>query len=219
MGSHMSHPSHSTNLLSDTVTLIRFMDVEASSVLPGVGSTYRRPPSLRRVAIEGDCPGFIGTTRTLRLPAFLPAALRFLRLAVPPLRRVFAPACRPTRRHGASGAVVHAATRWAAIYRWRGQDLPSSRTGPLPSRSCSIRPRRVQPELALTLRPTRPRLRERPWLSQWTFEAQSHGFTTRCPRFKAPGCPDAMQDSLLTRAATLWWAGLKARRACIERFL
>lgn len=52
----------------------------------------RRPPSLRRVAVEGRCPGFIGTTQTLRLPAARPAALRCLRLAVPPLRRLFAPA-------------------------------------------------------------------------------------------------------------------------------
>jgi len=51
----------------------------------------RCPSSLQRVAIEGGCPAFIGTTRTLRLPDFLPAVLRFLRLAVPPLRRGFAP--------------------------------------------------------------------------------------------------------------------------------
>jgi hypothetical protein len=54
--------------------------------------------------VEGHCPAFAGTTRTLRLPVVLPAALRFLRLAVPPLRRAFAPRWRPTRRHRASGA-------------------------------------------------------------------------------------------------------------------
>jgi hypothetical protein len=70
-----------------------------------------------------------------------------------------------------------------------------------------LRPRTDRPELTLTLRPTRPRVRERPWLSRWAFEAQSHGLTTRCLRFKAPGCPGAMQDSLHTCAATLWWAG------------
>src|SRR4051812_46471613 len=38
---------------------------------------FRRPSSLRRVVIEDDCPGFFGTTRTLRFPAIPPAALGF----------------------------------------------------------------------------------------------------------------------------------------------
>ena len=46
-------------------------------VVPNNSSMKRRPPSLRRVAVEGRCPGFFGTTRTLRLrsapscPAFV----------------------------------------------------------------------------------------------------------------------------------------------------
>ena len=39
-----------------------------------------------------EFPGFLGTIKALRLPAALPAALRFLRLAVPRERAAFAPA-------------------------------------------------------------------------------------------------------------------------------
>ena len=54
-----------------------FGDDSASDVVPGAGPMFRRPPSLRRVAIEDDCPGFTGTIRTLRLPAALPASTSF----------------------------------------------------------------------------------------------------------------------------------------------
>ena len=53
------------------------LNVDASSVGPSAGSMFRRPPSLRRVVLDRDCPGFIGTARTLRLPVILPAALGF----------------------------------------------------------------------------------------------------------------------------------------------
>jgi hypothetical protein len=75
-------------LLSWVVTLIRDSEYEASDVFPGPGSIIRHPlsvsPSLHRV-LRDQFPGFIGTTRVLRLPAAHPAALRFLRLAVPRL--------------------------------------------------------------------------------------------------------------------------------------
>ncbi len=50
---------------------------------PFNGSMIRRPASLHRVR-RGPFPGFCSTIRTLRLPADHPAALRRLRLAVPP---------------------------------------------------------------------------------------------------------------------------------------
>jgi hypothetical protein len=50
--------------------------------LPSNGSVLRRLPSLLRVPRVGS-PLSRGTTKALRLPAVLPAALRFLRLAVP----------------------------------------------------------------------------------------------------------------------------------------
>src|SRR5579872_4891034 len=76
-------------------------DVDASGVFPDDESMIGRPSSLRRVAVDGRSPYLTGTTRTLRLPAIPPAALRFLRLAVPRVRRGFAPARSPTRCRGA----------------------------------------------------------------------------------------------------------------------
>ncbi len=125
--------------------------------------------------------------------------------------------CRPTRRHRASGAFFrdHPLCRCLPVKMTGSPKFPHK---PLPSRSCSFEDRIDRPKLALTLRPTRPRGREQPWLSRWTFEAQSHGLTACFLRFKAPGCPDAMQDSLRICAATLWWAILRTRWACNERF-
>ena len=77
----MHHTSHSMSDSADYAIRHRYGDTladdKASGVVPGVSSTFRRPPSLRRVVIEGDYPGFIGTTRTLRLPAIHPAATSF----------------------------------------------------------------------------------------------------------------------------------------------
>ena len=53
----------------------------------------RRPASLHAVPRVAGFPRFVGTIGALRLPAARPAALRFLRLAVPSMRsRRFAPA-------------------------------------------------------------------------------------------------------------------------------
>ena len=73
-------------LLSWVVTVIRGSKHKASDVVPGPGPNIRHPlsvfPSLHRVPRD-QFPGFSGTMRVLRLPAAHPAALRFLRLAVP----------------------------------------------------------------------------------------------------------------------------------------
>ncbi len=111
-----------------------------------------------------------------------------------------------------------AATRCAARFAVEMAESPKFPHKPWPPRSCSFEDRTDRPELALTLRPTRPRVREQPWLSRWTFEAQSHGLTTRCLRFKAPGCPGTMQDSLHTCAATLWWAGFAPAGSAMKGF-
>ncbi len=68
--------------------MIRDSEYEVSDVFPGLGSNNRHPlsvfPSLHRVPRD-QFPGFISTTRVLRLPTVHPAALRCLRLAVPRL--------------------------------------------------------------------------------------------------------------------------------------
>ncbi len=81
LGSHMCHPSLSTPSVDGFAIrhpcVDTLLNVDASSVGPSAGSMFRRPPSLRRVVLDRDCPGFIGTTRTLRLPVVHPTALRF----------------------------------------------------------------------------------------------------------------------------------------------
>jgi hypothetical protein len=75
-------------LLSRVVSVIRDSEFEASDVFPSPGSNIKHPlsvfPSLHRVPRD-QFPGFVSTMRVLRLPAVHPAALRFLRLAVPRL--------------------------------------------------------------------------------------------------------------------------------------
>jgi hypothetical protein len=176
----------------------------------------RRPPSLRRVVVEGHCPGFNGTTQTLRLPAARPAALRCLRLAVPPLRRCSLPLA-AARRHRA-WMLGHAATRCAAIGRWRKQDLPSSRTGPLAVPHMLLRPRTDRTELALALRCGAATGKGYGRGSvNGTFEAQSHGLAARCPRFAAPVARSRRRTRFRLRGYALP-DGLRTRWACCEKF-
>ena len=52
------------------------------NMFPSIESAGRRFAFLHRV-LQGEFPCFVGTIKALRLPAAHPAALRFLRLAVP----------------------------------------------------------------------------------------------------------------------------------------
>ena len=83
--------------------MIRGSEFEASDVVPGPGTNIRHPltvfPSLHRVPRD-QFPGFIGTMRVLRLPAIRPAALRFLRLAVPRLHSLLSLPGGRVRRQG-----------------------------------------------------------------------------------------------------------------------
>jgi len=109
----------------DTLT-----DVEASGVVPDVGSTFRRPPSLRRVVVENRSPGFTGTIQTLRLPVIPPAAASFSfamdGTTVASGLRSHARADAPTQGRGVGGG----GHPCAANDPWRWQDLPSSRRNP-----------------------------------------------------------------------------------------
>ncbi len=90
-------------LLSWVVTVIRGSKYEASDVFPGPGPNIRHPlsvfPSLHRVPRD-QFPGFISTMRVLRLLAAHPAALRFLRLAVPRLHSLVSLLGGRVRRQG-----------------------------------------------------------------------------------------------------------------------
>ncbi len=113
-------------LLSWVVTVIRGSKYEASDVVPGPGSNNRHPlsvfPSLHRV-LRDQFPGFISTMRVLRLLAAHPAALRFLRLAVPRLHSLCSLLDGRVRRRG-----LELVTRYLhpGICRGNELDLPSS---------------------------------------------------------------------------------------------
>jgi hypothetical protein len=61
----------------------RLRSLDVLHLFPAPGSAGRRFASLHR-ALRGEFPCFAGTIKALRLPAARPAALRCLRLAVPP---------------------------------------------------------------------------------------------------------------------------------------
>jgi hypothetical protein len=84
-----AHEGSPVAIRASYVDRVRGLDVP--HLFPSPGSAGRRFASLPRV-LRGEFPCFNGTTRALRLPAAHPAALRCLRLAVPPRSLVlFAP--------------------------------------------------------------------------------------------------------------------------------
>ena len=113
-------------LLSWVVAVRRGSKDKASDVFPGPDPNIRHPlsvfPSLHRVLWD-QFPGFVGTTKVLRLPAAHPAALRYpsrggtsLALVVFAPRRTSAPP-----RPGVDGPVSP-----AGMLSRKRQDLPSS---------------------------------------------------------------------------------------------
>ena len=114
-------------LLSWVVTVIRDSKYEASDVVPGPGSNIRHPlsvfPSLHRVLWD-QFPGFVSTMRVLRLPAAHPAALRFLRLAVPRLHSLRSLLGGRVRRQG-----LELVTRYLQPGYCRGNDRISQVPG------------------------------------------------------------------------------------------
>jgi hypothetical protein len=131
-------------------------DVDASGVVPKDGSMLGRPASLIRVTVEGRSPCFsrrhglpFGTTRTLRLPAIPPAALRFPSLGGTTVASGVCSPHRPTRRRGA-GVLLWGATRARGHALRLRRRLTVEMAGspkfpqkPLPPRSCSFDPGRT----------------------------------------------------------------------------
>ncbi len=101
--------------------MIRDSKYEASDVVPGPGPNTRHPlsvfPSLHRVQRD-QFPGFISTMRVLRLPAAHPAALRFLRLAVPRLHSLLSLLDGRVHRRGLE-----------LVTRYSGRDIAEETTG------------------------------------------------------------------------------------------
>ena len=163
-------------------------------MFPSNGSYDPAPPSLRGVP-RVEFPRFGGTIRALRLPAARPAALRFLRLAVPRLR----PAVRsPPARDGRRGSGLELVTRYLRPGLARGDGRISQVPG---EPSCALAlfsdPGRTDARQAIAARRHGPR-------SESTTKAPAmirfrgsiarlrHSLST----LRRAGCPTATQDSL-----------------------
>ena len=102
--------------------------MHSPSFPPTVPRSDASLPSTRSESVP--CPRFSGTIKALRLPAAPPAALRFLRLAVP--RGACGASLPLTQRQVQwTWSCLAAATPDAALTRGGGQDLPSSRETPI----------------------------------------------------------------------------------------
>jgi len=124
-------------------------------------------------------PRFDGTIKALRLPAGLPAAFRFLHLAVPQEHACFAPtvaACRnggPGVGHPESPSGL-SSVETAGSPKFLGNPIPVCPCSPTPAGRCV--PDRSGTLAWPSLREGRRRRRRK------SFEAQSHGFRARCLR-------------------------------------
>jgi len=127
----------------------------------------RRPPSLRRVAIEDDCPGFSGTIRTLRLRS-APSCLDlvFLRPGCTTLASLL-------RSRAAFRCLAAGTGRWlgrssAPPFACRGgqriSQVPAQT--PWPTRSCSFDPGGTGWSWPYRSFRRGHGLRQRPWLPQ-----------------------------------------------------
>jgi len=157
---------------------------------------FRRPASLGGVAVEGRSPRVVGTTGTLRLPAIPPAAL-----GLPSLGGTTAasagslPRDGRTRRRGA-GMLSGAAIPCAA-----GGVRGNGRTSQVPAETLAaarvlLRPRKNRAGLALSPRPARPRVRERPWLLRLDFRGSIAWLDDSLSTLRAGALPPGTQDSL-----------------------
>jgi hypothetical protein len=122
-------------------------------------------------------PRFDGTIKALRLPAGPPAALRFLRLAVPREHASFAPAAAARRRRWAWGWSPGIPIREGFRGDGRSSQVPGEPRFPF---AHGLRPRPADASLTtggtLAWPPNRERRRRQ---RQSTFEAQWHGFRAR----------------------------------------
>ena len=143
-------------------------NLDVFSMFPSIGSAGRRFAFLHRV-LRGEFPCFNGTIKALRLPAARPAALRFLRLAVPRLHSLRSLLDGRVRRRG-----LELVTRWLqpGMVPRRRQDLPSSWGTPI------VRLHMFQRRRQDCLHQTRTVQQRGPWYVNskgshtWSFDAQ-----------------------------------------------
>jgi hypothetical protein len=157
----------------------------------------RRPPSLRRVAVESHCPVFSGTTRTLRLrPAPSGPAFVSFAGAVPLRLRLFAPSRltmpEPRGRDVCGSGRPH---RHLTVES-RGSLKFSHRPPCRPAHAPTTPEEPDETPLNVVVRHGQGPGNGPGFFDAKTFEAPSHGLTACCLRFKEPSCLGTLQDSL-----------------------
>ncbi len=179
-------------------------------MFPSTGSAGRRFASLHRV-LRGEFPCFSSTIKALRLPAAHPAALRFLRLAVPQriTRWVRSPADECT-----AGAWSWSPGISSRVSPRKRQDLPSSWGTRLSVCTCSGdagRTARTRPVHSAAAWPPVYEQRRLPrkvfrrsiaWLSDSLCTLRSAGYP-RPTQHSLPAAGQALPDGLSTRMVPL----------------
>src|SRR5947209_5628399 len=115
----------------------------------------------------------------------------------------FAPLQRPMRRCGAGVFVQggHPMRRGLILAHAPPVVRGNRRISQVPAETLAamhmlLRPRKNRTKLALSLRPARPRQRERPWLLQLDFRGSIAWLDDSLSTLRAAGCPAFTQDSL-----------------------
>src|SRR5580704_19199091 len=168
-----------------------YPSLDVLHLFPSIRSAGRRFASLRRV-LRGEFPCFSGTIKALRLPAAHPAALRCLRLAVPPRSLVlFAPQRTSAPLKPGVGSPVSP----AGISLRRRQDLPSSWRTPMSVCPCSV-------DSGGTATPDHcgaaawPLTSEKQRLPRLVFRSSIAWLWDSLSTLRSAGCPRPTQDSL-----------------------
>ena len=149
-------------------------------MFPSTGSAGRRFASLHRV-LRGEFPCFSSTIKALRLPAAHPAALRCLRLAVPQrfTRWVRSPADECT-----AGAWSWSPGVSSRVSPRKRQDPPKFLGNPnCPFAHVPTTPAGLLAPDRFTVQQRGPRYMNSEGSHERSFDAQWHGFRTRCVRF------------------------------------
>ena len=169
---------------------------------------FRRLASLHRVAVDGRSPCFtgrprlpFGTIKALRLPAIPPAALGFP-----------SPGGTTGASEFCSPATTDAPSRGRGV-ACGGHPMPpiirgNGRTSQVPAETLAaapmlLRPRKNRMPLALTLHPTRPRLRERPWLLQLDFRGSIAWLDDSLSTLRRDGRPTRRKTRFRLRGCAL----------------
>ena len=176
----------------------------ADALLPSAGSS----------GIEFPC--FFGTMGALRLPAILPAALRFLRLAVPSRAPVFVPPAGSDADPGAWG-FLETGNPGPLLDDTETTGPPRFLENPHVHMPCSLTPVGLT-HLAhddASARPPYHHTTRAP--DEWAFGAQSHGLCTRCLRFAGRITPPP-RKTRFRLLATLYRTGLATRRVPTKGF-